>query len=45
MIKIVAFVVLFEEAQAASVRVLSRVDNIVWLIEIDLIVVANNLTL
>ena len=45
MVQVVAFVVLFKEAEAASVRILCRVDYIVWFIEIDLIIVAYNLTL
>lgn len=45
MVQVVAIVVFFKEAEAASVRVLCRVDNIVRLVEIDLIIVANNLTL
>ena len=45
MVQVVAFVVFFEQAEAASVRILCRVDNIIWFVEIDLIVVANNLTL
>jgi hypothetical protein len=44
-VEVVAIVVFFKEAEATSVGVLCRVDNIIWLVEIDLIVVANNLPL
>jgi len=44
-VQVVTFVVFFEETEAASVRILCRIDYIVWFVEIDLIVVANNLAL
>lgn len=44
-IKIVALCVFLEQAQTTSIRTLSRVYNVVWLIEINLIIVPYYLTL
>lgn len=45
MVEVVTLIVLFKEAETASVRVLCRIDYIVWFVEIYLIIVAYNLAL
>lgn len=45
MIEIVAFSILFQEAQAAGVRALCGIDDIVWLVEVNLVIIAYYLTL
>lgn len=45
MVQVVAFLVLLELAQAPTVGVLDGVDDVVGLCEVDLILVADDLTL
>jgi len=45
MVQIVTLVVFLEKAETTSVRVRCRVNHIVWLIEIDLVIISNDLSL
>lgn len=45
MIKVVAFRVLFEQAEAASIGVLLGVDYVVRFVEVNLVIVPDNLSL
>ena len=45
MIKVVAFRVLFEQAEAASIGILLGVDYVVRFVEVNLVIVPDNLSL
>lgn len=45
MVKVVAFVVFFEQTETSSVWVLNWIDDMIGFCKINLIIVSNNLTL